>query len=175
MKENDIKKILGRLVGFYAKIMKLDRYPITIKYEGYEELEGNYAEVFKDESFGTIVIRFNCEKMLKEHNEIEGTVIHELMHVLLWPLRNEYRRTAKTYVSDSKVLDHIDKIYTDSEHEIVFLMEKILSDGYANKSKKIMDNKSCRKDNSHKKDIPEGKTEEPPKGTNQGRNRRLVK
>jgi hypothetical protein len=134
--QSETKELLQRLVDFYAKVLHLDRYRIHLEFNGYEDLESNYAEVYKQSDCGDIRIRFNCEKLIKEPEELEKTVIHELMHALFYQVRHRYDHIVKTFITDSKTRELVQEGFSDDEHELVFLMEEVLYSGFNKISKR---------------------------------------
>jgi hypothetical protein len=155
LENKKLEKRIRNLVDYYSRMLGLNNYKIDILFDGYENLECNYAEVFKQPDHREATIKFNLEKLTKESEEVDKTVIHELFHIILWPIRHRYINISENYITDVNSRDFIKDEYLDDEHEFIFSMEDVISK-YAKgdkDSEKMGRRKSRRKSNSSKKDI----------------------
>lgn len=151
MRKELLKKRIRKLVDYYSKILGLNNYKIDILFDGYENLECNYAEVFKQPDHREATIKFNLEKLEKEIDEIDKTIIHELFHIILWPIRHRYMNISENYISDDRSRDFIKDEYLDDEHEFIFMMEDCIAEGFKDQTQ--VGRRPRRKNNTSKKDI----------------------
>jgi hypothetical protein len=147
--ENEIRS----KVDFYKKLLRLTNYEFTLKFDGYEDLEGNYAEISSDYDRNTALIRFNIEKLPKDpESEVDKTIIHELSHLLFWGLKHHFRLIIDKYVGDEKARNCFLDEFDGMEHKIVFTLEDALYN-VKNKLQKAMDHTSSHKSGTIKKGI----------------------
>ena len=152
MNPKETQGLIKKNLELYIKLFGFSEIPLDVNYVGYDEIEGNYAEVEVSEDMPTIHLNFNIEKLSKEPKEIEKSVIHELLHVVYWPIRQQLLKVCKNLISDGKVQDLIKDHYRAAEHKIIYMMEEIFV-----QDKKKLGHKSSRKNKRIKKDLLSGK------------------
>lgn len=95
-------------VAYYANLLGISDYKFDIsmvnpsKMRTQDKIVGAYATVYVDEETRIVDIVFN-KKLLKEQpEEIDRTIIHELLHVRFNELSEFVLFLIKTYVKDTK-------------------------------------------------------------------------
>ena len=126
---NPLEKEIRSKVDCYQKLLRLTNYILTLKFDGYEDLEGNYAEISSDYDRNTALIKFNVEKLPKDpESEVDKTILHELCHLLFWRLKHHFRSVIEKYVEDSKARNCFTDEFDSIEHKIIFTLEDALYD-----------------------------------------------
>lgn len=155
MTKKGLEQYIRKRVDYYARLLGIRHYPFEIKFLGYEDMEGIYAEVRRSNCQGEVFIDFNLDKLLNEPHEVDPTVIHELFHIVLYKLRTDFKHLVATYVGDSKTNNLLEDNYADDEHNVIFLMEKIISDGFKSKNTKNMGYSPIRTYPTSERPLPE--------------------
>ena len=106
----------------YQKRFKLSKVKFQILFVRGEKVKNYYAEVLMRGN--RVRIRFNEDLMEQRPNEIQDTVIHELLHILLYRLMNNILCVVVNHVSgESNQKKHEEKLCS-LEHEVI---EKLVS------------------------------------------------
>jgi len=89
----------------------------------------DYARVDTNDVTRDVIIEFNRHKLTQEPDEIESTVVHELLHVRV----NEYAEfildVIRTYVNDPKTKKLLQKQAEKLEHKtIVSITDALLKE-----------------------------------------------
>ena len=86
MPKNKLQATLEQYIGKWVNRLGISDYTVYAELCSSKELNGDYAHVQTDEDTRIVNLQFNRQRLLKEPNEIEKTVVHELLHTRL----NEY-------------------------------------------------------------------------------------
>lgn len=86
MKRSTLELRLDALVHRWAVRLGISDYTYRLEFRTDKALRGNYAEVHTDEETREVIISLNGSRLTKEPEEVERTLIHELLHTRL----NEY-------------------------------------------------------------------------------------
>ena len=104
------KKIVHREVIKYKKLLNLEVWDFTVKYDGTSE--NDYATVAADPAYLRAEIAFNLSN-IKDIKTLRRKLIHELMHVVL----SQYTQTAVVFAGGKKkILDELEeRVVTEIE------------------------------------------------------------
>ena len=121
--EEQIKKHIQK----WAVLFGISDYTFIIELHSDKELNGNYAEVDTDDETREATISFNQARLTREPDEIERTVIHELLHTRF----NEYAELSvnilNEYAPNLKTKRLIAKQLEKTEHKIVVALTDALA------------------------------------------------
>ena len=121
--EEQIKKHIQK----WAVLFGISDYTFVIELHSDKELNGNYAEVDTDDETREATISFNQARLTREPDEIERTVIHELLHTRF----NEYAELSVSilneYAPNLKTKRLIAKQLEKTEHKIVVALTDALA------------------------------------------------
>ena len=121
--EEQIKKHIQK----WAVLFGISDYTFVIELHSDKELNGNYAEVDTDDETREATISFNQARLTREPDEIERTVIHELLHTRF----NEYAELSVSilneYAPNLKTKRLIAKQLEKTEHKIVVALTDTLA------------------------------------------------
>lgn len=117
---------LKALVRRWAARLGISDYTYVLELKGEKTLHGNYAEVHTDEDTREVTICVNRYRLTKELEEMERTLIHELLHTRL----NEYAEFVVAiingYVGNPKTKRVLGRQFERLEHKIVVALTDAL-------------------------------------------------
>ena len=120
-------KRLVNLIQKWAAELGISDYKFDFHLLSDREMSGDYAKVDTDDVTREVEIDFNKHRLTREPQEIERTVVHELLHVRF----NEYSELMNdlihTYVLSPKTRKLLKKQAEKLEHKIVVAITDSLS------------------------------------------------
>ena len=116
------KKSKGRKKVFvflreYKKKFGIDCLKYKIKFERGRDVVDYYAEVTMHGNH--VGICFNEDLMDKRPSSIEDTVVHELLHVVMYKLLDKAHAVVRTYVRGSSDKRRLENRFEKLEHGII--------------------------------------------------------
>lgn len=114
--KNNQKKV-KRLVKKYQQQLRIKDYTYKYRFVNGKGTENFYAEIFIVGK--KVVIYFNQDLLDKQAKSIEDTVIHELLHVVLYKLVDKTTKLINRYVRRKSVRDKVENKLIDLEHETI--------------------------------------------------------
>lgn len=127
-----LKKLVENKVIEYAKKLRITGYKFTVnlKDKHSKDIEFRddniYAMVMTDEETREVVLDINKTLLLKKPEEIDATVVHELLHVRLNELLNFVNLITSKYIKDTKARETYEKQIELLEHKIVVSLTEAL-------------------------------------------------
>lgn len=122
-----LRKRLDTLVQKWAALLGIADYKFSLTMLADKDLAGDYARVDTDDSTREVSIDFNQYRLSKEPEEVEKTVVHELLHTRF----NEYSEFVndiiKLYVTSPKTRRLLKKQADKLEHKIIVAVAETLS------------------------------------------------
>jgi hypothetical protein len=127
-----LKKLVENKVIEYAKKLRITGYKFTVnlKDKHSKDIEFRddniYAMVMTDEETREVVLDINKTLLIEKPEEIDATVVHELLHVRLNELLNFVNLITSKYIKDNKARETYEKQIELLEHKIVVSLTEAL-------------------------------------------------
>jgi hypothetical protein len=127
-----LKKQIEHKVAEYAKKLRITGYKFTVNLKGKRSKDPDfvddniYAMVTTDEETREVILDVNKTLLEKKPEEVEATVIHELLHVRLNELLNFINLITSKYINDTKARETYEKQIELLEHKIVVSITEAL-------------------------------------------------
>jgi hypothetical protein len=127
MTDKQLEQKVKAAIQKWAAALGISDYTYTIELCTDRKLRGNYAEVNTDDETREVTVSMNKHRLSREPNELEKTVVHELLHTRL----NEYAEHAITiineYVTSPKTKHLLGKQLERLEHKVVVALTDALT------------------------------------------------
>ena len=111
------RAIVSKYLRDYQKKFKLSLIKFTVSYVRGEKVKDFYAEVLM--TGNNVRIRFNEDLMEQRPNEIQDTVVHELLHVLFYKIMNRITNIVNQTLKNDKVKEKQERKFCCLEHEVI--------------------------------------------------------
>ena len=121
-KRGTVLKLLGR----YKKKFKLGHIKFKVMFVRGKKVKEYYAEVLMRTN--RVRIKFNEDLMEQRPQEIQDTVIHELLHVLFYKLMNKMLVLTVNHVRGEEAQKKHEERFCCLEHEIIERLVPVLID-----------------------------------------------
>jgi len=126
MNHSTLELRLNALVRRWTARLGISDYTYVLEFRSEKALHGNYAEVHTDEDTREVTISVNRYRLTKEPEEVERTLIHELLHTRL----NEYAEFViaiiNGYVGNARTKRVLGRQFERLEHKIVVALTDAL-------------------------------------------------
>ena len=129
MTEKQLIEKLTKLVKVWSEKLGIGDYKYQIRVVPGSKLKKTYAEVLADSETREAFITFNKTRMFREPNQIEVTVVHELLHVRFDEAYELSEEIIKSYVKPIKTRRMITKQLDKAEHKIIVALSDALVNG----------------------------------------------
>ena len=114
-----LKTRLVSLIQKWAAELGISDYKFDFNLVSDREMNGDYARVDTDDITREVLVEFNRLRLTKEPNEVEKSVVHELLHVRLNEQAEFIIDLLKTYVPSPKTRKMLLRQAEKLEHKIV--------------------------------------------------------
>lgn len=121
-----LEQRLHTLIERWTKILRIQDYKVTIEFVPARKIKNAYARVSTDEETRVVDIEFNKVKLTNEPNEVEKTVIHELLHTRINEYADLMESLVDTHVRNPKTKRLIKRKMNLLEHKIVVALTDAL-------------------------------------------------
>jgi hypothetical protein len=127
-----LKKQIENKVNEYAKKFRITGYKFIISLKDKKSKDpafkddNIYAMIITDEETREVILDVNKTLLTEKPEEIEATVIHELLHVRLNELLNFINLIVSKYIKDTKARETYEKQIELLEHKIVVSLTEAL-------------------------------------------------
>ncbi len=115
MKRTELKPIIEKYMKKWIGKLRLGEFDYTLEFENLKE---DYAQVSTDEDTRHVTIAFN-PRLLKTEQEIEHTVIHELLHTRINDYVEFVEEIVKTHINSPKTRKLLTRRLGRLEHKIL--------------------------------------------------------
>ncbi len=115
MTKNELKPIIEKYMKKWVAKLRLGEFDYTIEFGN---LKDDYAQVSTDEETRHVTIEFNS-RLLKTEQEIERTVIHELLHARINDYVELVEEIVRTHINSPKTRKLIIRRLGRLEHKIL--------------------------------------------------------
>ncbi len=126
MRNRDLRKYIDKYLKIWVKKLRIEDYKYDIEVGYSKELKCDYAQIVTEEDTRNVFVKFNS-RMCKTEEEVENTVIHELLHTRM----NEYYEFVedliKTHVNNPKTRKMMLRQIGRLEHKISVPLTTALS------------------------------------------------
>ena len=129
---NSLNKILKEKVSKYADELGIGDYKYKVILSSKSDSKDGcsdshtYATVAIDEETRTVYISLNKKLLVNKPEEIERTIVHELLHVRLNELLNFNSMLMEKYIKNKKAKDTYTRQLDLLEHKIIVSLTEAL-------------------------------------------------
>lgn len=122
-----LQKRVQAAIQHWANKLDIAGYKFRVKYVNDRGLQGDYARVDTDEDTREVDITINRYRLAKDPDEIEKTIVHELMHTRLNELLEFTDTMIDTHVTNPKTRRMLKRQLGKIEHRIIVPLTDALS------------------------------------------------
>lgn len=115
MIKNELKPLIDKYMKKWIKKLRLGEFDYTIKFKN---LTKSYAEVATDEETRHVTIIFNPRQLTTEQ-EVEHTVVHELLHVRINDYVELVEEIVRAHINNPKTRKLLERRLGRLEHKIL--------------------------------------------------------
>ncbi len=115
MQRTKLEPLIQKYTKKWMERLKLAEYNYTIEFGN---LKGDYAQVSTDEETRHITIQFD-PRNIKTEEDVEKTVIHELLHVRINDYVELVEEIIRTHITNSKTRKLLTRRLWRLEHKIL--------------------------------------------------------
>jgi hypothetical protein len=116
VQENKRKKVI-KYLRYYQKKFKLSHIKFKVIYARGSNVKDFYAEILMNGN--RVRIKFNEDLMDQRPQEIQDTVVHELLHVLFYKIMNKIMNVISAHVRGLDIQEKYEEKLCYLEHEVI--------------------------------------------------------
>jgi hypothetical protein len=121
---------LAKSIGHWANELGISDYKFILNYVSNSSISGDYARVDTDDETREVAIDINRTRLLKEPQEVERTVIHELLHTRFNEYAELLAEIVRNHVDSPKARKTFIRQADKIEHKIVVAITDALDKKY---------------------------------------------